>query len=817
VAGTSNEVKLIISAQDKASAKLRALRGSVDNLGNRFQRLGATALNAAKHLGMLGVAAGAAFGVAAVKGAADFEKRLSETVALTTVTKDEIAGISDKLLKMAPAVAKGPQELADAFYFAASAMGDTSKALSVVEASAKAAASGLGETKVVVDALSSVMNAYQMSADQASRVTDILISTVKAGKMPPEDLAKSLGKVVPLAAQLGVSFEEVGASIATMTRVGLDAESSSTALRGILVALIKPGTQAKETLEDLGMSEGELSEASDKARKALGTVGLSAEKLRQQVKTRGLSAVLIDIMDAFEGNDEALADLIPNVRALTGVLATAGSQAETYQQVLHDIQTEVGITDEAFAEASDTFSFKMMQLKASFNVLRIELGNKLLPVLKKVADWLVLRQPDIERLAGKLRDELSPQFRELGRWIQTEAVPALQEFGDWVGPKLQASLEYPGPALATIASGFKEIVGAAEGFGAWVKNHGIEVAVGITAMLAVLNVGVATSPVALALVGLGALSLYLGLFNQRVDEMPEPMLKWRKGFLEFRKQVGLAELAVQDFLFSITAAPVGKLLGFIIPGTGPLFDEATGAMNELVKAAVGIPDELDDIEEELAEVNKQLGIFDAQDAVQELDDLRRAGDKVPQAFATMADSGIASMVTLNQMTTAPIRGDIDKLISGADIAANAAHKMADAWEQALRDSTATFAEIARHVDEQSQKLQSLPWNPPARTPTGVPSTTRSIPGIGIYDKGGIVPGPLGKPQLAVVHGREEIIPALSANRSQILNSYNTVQMHMTVNGTTDEGVEKFTRAFNEALRRAGFGGSSVSAGAFIPA
>ncbi|RPJ39820.1 MAG: phage tail tape measure protein [Planctomycetaceae bacterium] len=666
--------------------------------------MGATALKATAALGAVGIAAGAAFGVAGVKSAADFEEALSRSIGLASLLPEEVDKVRDALLKLAPEVGKGPQELAEAFYFASSAGLDTAKAMAAVESSAKAAAAGMGETKVIVDAVTSVMNAYGLAADQASRVTDALVNTVKLGKGEPEDLAASIGRVIPVAAEMGVSIEEVGASMAVMTRIGLDADESATALRGSLVALLKPSSTAET---------------------ALAKIGKSAAGLRQEIKTKGLAATLVDLMDALGGNEEALVDIFPEVRALTGVLATAGNQSEEYIKVLDEMNDGLGATDDAFAEASDTFTFKMSQLKSSFDVLKIKVGNELLPVLKRFADWLIDIQPKIQAFGSEVRQRVTPALQAFGNWFETTGLPALQafadsmatnlgpafsdlrtwltndlvpklqEFGEALGPKLQGAIENIGPVLGTMASGFQDIAKAVGDFlGSKIISDPAFIAAAIAIALAPLAIGIATNPVGLAIAGIGALALALGLFSQKIDEQPEPMLKWRKGILEFRRDLGQLEVDIIDFAQTMTTKPISVALNVVLPGVGPLLDEAAKGLNELAKKGIGIPQEMEDIDAELADVQARLDTFSTQRSVDALDDLKKSGDKVPQTFATMADTTIASMIDLNQMTTAPIRGDIDKLTTGANLARDAAGKMAGAWDQALRDSTADFQAIA---------------------------------------------------------------------------------------------------------------------------
>jgi TP901 family phage tail tape measure protein len=56
---------------------------------------------------------------------------------------------------------------------------------------------------------------------------------------------------------MGVSFEEVGAVMAAMSRTGTNASQASTQLRGIMTSLLKPTAGAERALRDMGLtSEG---------------------------------------------------------------------------------------------------------------------------------------------------------------------------------------------------------------------------------------------------------------------------------------------------------------------------------------------------------------------------------------------------------------------------------------------------------------------------------------------------------------------------------------------------------------------------------
>jgi hypothetical protein len=286
-----------------------------------------------------------------------------------------------------------------------------------------------------------------------------------------------------------------------------------------------------------------------------------------------------------------------------------------------------------------------------------------------------------------------------------------------------------------------------------------------------------------------------------IEDLPRPMLEADKAVLILTEGLTSFTEGLMDFLTIWNAIPgVEKIPWGGLMGKMEGWEKQT---NELQ----------DSIATKLGEVQTALDAMDASDAVTEFGKLKTEGDLLPGTFATMADTAVSSVVTLNQLNTNAIRGDIDKLTSVADIARDAAGKMADAWEQALRGSTAIFQEIARHIDEQSAALQSLPWTMPAvpNVPS-TPNTTRSIPGVGIYGEGGIVPGPRGKPQLAILHGDEEVLTSEERHRGVV----NNFEFHITINGSTDETLRAFEQVMNKALRHAGFGGSNISAGAFVP-
>lgn len=308
----------------------------------------------------------ALIGGAAVKMAMDFEVAMAKAVGLAGLMERDVTRVSDAILKLAGETAQSPVELADAFYYLSSAGLSTKQSLDAIKYAAQAATAGLGEASVISDVLSSAMNAYRKEGLSAYDATNALVGAVKYGKGEAQDFAGALGRVIPLSAQMGISFQETTAAVAGMTQMGLDAFEAVTAMRGIMVQLISPAQQAEETLA---------------------TVGLSAAILRQEIKDKGLVATLQHLSAAFGGNEEAIASIFPEVRGLVGMLNLTGQNAANTEKIVRKLTGETDFLGAAFNKMASTDAFQMKQAMSELQVAMIGLGQALLPIVVKIVQF----------------------------------------------------------------------------------------------------------------------------------------------------------------------------------------------------------------------------------------------------------------------------------------------------------------------------------------------------------------------------------------------------------------------------------------------
>lgn len=353
-------------ASRQAGTDIGSVAGAAERSGQSLQQMGSRM----RELGAQGIFLGAALSspaAAALVLAVNFETAMTRISTLSGIAAGDVGELRDGLLEISKISAQGPDELAKGLLTITSTGKEGAEALNILEASAKSSAIGLGETNEIARTLTAAVTAFQSQGLTAAHAADVLFATVREGGAEVADVAGSLGRVVGIAAQVGVSFEDVGAFIATFTRLGVGADEAVTALRGTLTTLINPSDQAAEALQK---------------------AGLSMEGLRQTAREKGLNEALRLIIEAFRGNEEALSDVIPNVRALAGVLGTAGSQAEEFAGVLDALRNSEGDLDRAFETTSRTNAFKFQQAIADIKREAIEAGAVLLPALSKVLDIL---------------------------------------------------------------------------------------------------------------------------------------------------------------------------------------------------------------------------------------------------------------------------------------------------------------------------------------------------------------------------------------------------------------------------------------------
>jgi len=407
-----------LSLNDKQfQSSLRKATRSLKRFGSSMKRTGR---NMTRSLTMPILALGGA----SVKLATDFQTSMTKISTLVGASAKDLKEYEAGIMSLSERVGVSAAQLADGLFFITSAGFQGKEGLDALEVSAKAAAMGMGEMSSIANALTSIMTAYEKENMTSAKAGDLLHETLKQGKFEAAMFMDKLGAVIPIAAAAGVSFEELGAASATMSKLSGDAAVTLTSMKSMIMALLKPTAQQEEILDKLGISTEELGKMTSES--LLGTL----EFLHSNLKD----------------NNEELLKMFGGSKSVVGMLSTIGLQSETYTEVLDGMHNSLGNVNNGFAILSGTAGFKFNQTLVKLQNVGIEIGNILLPVVLDLAD----------AFKGLLDDfkNLSPEAKNLAvaATILTGALgPLLVVMGSLVTVVTAISIKFVGIAIGVAA------------------------------------------------------------------------------------------------------------------------------------------------------------------------------------------------------------------------------------------------------------------------------------------------------------------------------------------------------------------------------
>jgi TP901 family phage tail tape measure protein len=306
-----------------------------------------------------------ALGVASTKMAYDFEQSFSRMVGLAEVPASEVDRLQEAVKGLSGETGRAPAELAAGLYQAASSGMDATQALEATTLAARASALGMGQAKDSAGLIAAATNAYGKENITAAETMDILTMAIREGKAEPDEMAHALGRVIPIAAQMGIGFDEVAGSVAYLSNIMGDTDQTVTGFRDALVKLNNPTVQGRETLRQMGTSFEELQAALDEGG-LLGALDL--------LRTHG-----------FDQNSEAVPRLFADVQGFNAASALLSDNSGTLATTLGKTADAAGSFSEAWQNWLTTDGAKVAQAFGEIKVAMVKIGEVLLPIVADVA------------------------------------------------------------------------------------------------------------------------------------------------------------------------------------------------------------------------------------------------------------------------------------------------------------------------------------------------------------------------------------------------------------------------------------------------
>ena len=355
-----------------------------------------------------------------------FETAVAKVATIADTGSVSIETLRGQITAMSGETGVAAGDIAEAAYQAISAGQKTENAVAFAGQATKLAAAGFTSSASAVDILTTALNAYGMSADAASHVSDVLLTTQNLGKTSVDELASSMGRVIPLASAYGVSIENLSSVLAVLTANG--------------IATAEASTYAKSMLNELG------STGSNVAKVLKAQTGQSFADLMASGKSLG--DVLQVLYDSVGGDSTRFNGLWSSVEAGTAALSLASSGAGRFNEVLGQMQADSKLTESAYETMTDTKAHKMDALKTNAQNLGIALfdavGGKLGEGVSLASGYMQALTQGFQSggLAG-LADSLGGIFTDLF----TNVLPTVTQSGTELLNGLAAGMAQGVPAL----------------------------------------------------------------------------------------------------------------------------------------------------------------------------------------------------------------------------------------------------------------------------------------------------------------------------------------------------------------------------------
>ena len=382
----------------------------------------------------------------AFTGGTAFESAMAKVGTIADTAKVPLESLSSQVLQVSGDMHIGANEIAEAAYQAISAGQDTGNAVAFAGQASMLAKAGFTSSASAVDILTTALNAYGKGADEAGHVSDVLLTTQNLGKTSVDELAGSMGRVIPLAAAYNVSMENLSSGLAIMTANGIATAEASTYTKSML-----------NELGDTGSSVGKILKQQ---------TGKSFAELNADGKSLG--DVLQVLYDSVGGNATKFAGLWSSVEAGTGALSLASSGADKFNGVLQQMQADSGATQTAYDTMTNTMAYKLDGVKTNAQ----NLGTALFDAVSgRLGEGVALaggylqtlfenvQQNGIAGLAQGLAVVFTDLTTNVGPQLLQTGTALLGKLGDGLVTGIPQLLAQALPVVANLASGLRENAG----------------------------------------------------------------------------------------------------------------------------------------------------------------------------------------------------------------------------------------------------------------------------------------------------------------------------------------------------------------------
>lgn len=358
--------------------KIEKAGTKVTGIGKKIEKAGDAVGKVGKKFAPLSAAAAGTL-TAVTKGASDFQNGMAKMSTLFDTSQVSVQKLSKEFLNLSNETGKSAVELTEAGYQALSASVPVEKLGGFIRTSANMAKVGFTDTATSVDLLSTAVNAYGLEADQADSIANKLVNTQNLGKTSVNELASSMGKVIPTAAGMNVNLDQLCTMYTLMTKQGIATAESTTYMNSMLNELGDSGTDVGKVLKE--------------------KTGKSFQDLMKDGKTTGDALKILK--DYSKETGTAFNELWSSQEAGKAAMALLNDSAGDFNETMGAMANVADLVGQGL-EKMNTPSAKMAKALNRIKNSGIELGSVLLTTVA----------PYVEQFTKKV-EELTEKFNKM--------------------------------------------------------------------------------------------------------------------------------------------------------------------------------------------------------------------------------------------------------------------------------------------------------------------------------------------------------------------------------------------------------------------
>jgi TP901 family phage tail tape measure protein len=357
---------------DKLKGAIGGVEGIAKDARKAFTNVTSSATWQAAAVGAAAIGAGL---VSSVRVAMDFEKAMSSVEAKMGASAEEMSQLTDLAKDLGRTTQFSASEVAGGLDFLAMAGYSVNEALAAMPPLLALAAAGGADLASTADIVSDLLGAMNLDATETGRVADVMATAASDANTNVMLMGETFKYVAPVAANAGMSLEEMAAAIGALGDAGVKGSMAGTAFRAILLRLSSPPKEAADALDQLSVST---TDAAGNFR--------PLEKILQDVDVAMKSANLgtgerLALQKALFGVEAATAGSILQTAAATDKLSTS---TERYSDVTGNAMKIADIMTDNLAGAFT----RLQSAVQGFQLEIIGIDNGLQGLVDSLADGI---------------------------------------------------------------------------------------------------------------------------------------------------------------------------------------------------------------------------------------------------------------------------------------------------------------------------------------------------------------------------------------------------------------------------------------------